>query len=144
MNTRPARRTRRALATLGLLAATVGLTACGGGSDVETVGAEPATATSDTAQILSSRKDRSGSDGASTASGTAIAQPANIEGRLLASNCFQCHGTLGLGGFDKIRGDESKEVLEFAAKAADRDIMAAHAQGYTPEQLRKIIAYLQQ
>ena len=73
-----------------------------------------------------------------------MAQPANTEGRLLASNCFQCHGTLGLGGFDKIRGSEAGEVLEFMTKTASRDIMAAHAQGYTPEQLKKIIAYLQQ
>ena len=74
---------------------------------------------------------------------TAQAQPAD-NGRLLASNCFQCHGTLGLGGFDKIRGSEASEVLEFMTKTASRDIMAAHAQGYTPEQLKKIIAYLQQ
>ncbi len=72
------------------------------------------------------------------------AQAVPPEGRLLASNCFQCHGTLGLGGFDKIRGSEASEVLEFMTKTASRDIMAAHAQGYTPEQLKKIIAYLQQ
>jgi mono/diheme cytochrome c family protein len=75
---------------------------------------------------------------------TLVAQPANTEGRLLASNCFQCHGTLGTGGFDKIRGSEASEVLEFMTKTANRDIMAAHAQGYTPEQLNKIIAYLKQ
>jgi mono/diheme cytochrome c family protein len=73
-----------------------------------------------------------------------VAQPANTEGRLLASNCFQCHGTLGTGGFDKIRGSEASEVLEFMTKTANRDIMAAHAQGYTPDQLNKIIAYLKQ
>jgi mono/diheme cytochrome c family protein len=79
-----------------------------------------------------------------TTATTTVAQPTNTEGRLLASNCFQCHGTLGLGGFDKIRGSEASEVLEFMTKTANRDIMAAHAQGYTPDQLKKIIAYLQQ
>jgi mono/diheme cytochrome c family protein len=79
-----------------------------------------------------------------TRSATVVAQPPNTEGRLLASNCFQCHGTLGLGGFDKIRGSEANEVLEFMTKTASKDIMAAHAQGYTTEQLKKIIAYLQQ
>jgi sulfide dehydrogenase cytochrome subunit len=74
----------------------------------------------------------------------AIAQPANTEGRLLASNCFQCHGTLGTGGFDSIRGGEASEVLEYMTKTANRDIMAAHAQGYTRAQLQSIIAYLQQ
>lgn len=75
---------------------------------------------------------------------TSIAQPASTEGRLLASNCFQCHGTQGLGGFDNIRGSEASEVMEFMTKSASNDIMAAHAQGYTPAQLKKIIAYLQQ
>jgi mono/diheme cytochrome c family protein len=78
-----------------------------------------------------------------TRSTTLVAQPTNTDGRLLASNCFQCHGTLGLGGFDNIRGSDANEVLEFMTKTASQDIMAAHAQGYTTEQLKKIIAYLQ-
>ncbi len=102
------------------------LAGCGGGSD------------SGLADVATAGKTRP------SATTTLVAQPANTEGRLLASNCFQCHGTLGLGGFDKIRGSEASEVLEFMTKTASRDIMAAHAQGYTPEQLKKIIAYLQQ
>lgn len=74
---------------------------------------------------------------------TVVSQPANTAGRLLASNCFQCHGTGGLGGFDKIRGNAS-EVKEYLGKTASGDIMAAHAQGYTSAQLDAIIAYLQQ
>ena len=72
------------------------------------------------------------------------AQPANLNGRLLASNCYQCHGTMGTGGFDKIRGGEASEVLEYLSKPASGDIMAAHAQGYTRAQLNTIIAYLKQ
>ncbi|WP_157572040.1 c-type cytochrome [Hydrogenophaga taeniospiralis] len=77
-------------------------------------------------------------------SGGRIVQPKNTEGRLLASNCFQCHGTMGSGGFENIRGGEAEEVLEYMTKTASRDIMAAHAQGYTTAQLQKIITYLQQ
>ena len=73
-----------------------------------------------------------------------MAQAANPEGRLLASNCFQCHGTNGNGGFEEIRGKDAKELIEFQDKPASRDIMAAHAQGYTTAQLRQIAAYLKQ
>lgn len=75
---------------------------------------------------------------------TALTQPANTKGRLLASNCFQCHGTGGVGGFDKIRGGDAGEVKEFLGKPARGGIMAAHAQGYTSAQLDLIIAYLKQ
>lgn len=75
---------------------------------------------------------------------TTIKQPLNTAGRLMASNCFQCHGTGGVGGFDKIRGSEAAEVKEFLTKPANSNIMAAHAQGYTSAQLDAIIAYLKQ
>ena len=42
-----------------------------------------------------------------------------VPGRLLASNCFQCHGTGGYGGFDRIRGGEADEVLEYLTKSND-------------------------
>ncbi len=123
----------------GLLtvAVALGLAACGGGGSGEaglSSDATAATAADDTKSIERSR----------TTTPSTIAQPANTEGRLLASNCFQCHGTLGTGGFDSIRGSEASEVLEYMTKAANRDIMAAHAQGYTRAQLQSIIAYLQQ
>jgi cytochrome c553 len=119
-------RWRLAVGVLGALA--LGLAACGGESP-------SSDASVDTGGELSS--DR-------TMSATALSLPLNTEGRLLASNCFQCHGTLGLGGFEEIRGKSANELLEFQTKVANRDIMAAHAQGYTPAQLRKIAAYLQQ
>ncbi|MEO1751311.1 hypothetical protein [Thiofaba sp. EF100] len=61
--------------------------------------------------------------------------------RLLASNCFQCHGTHGTGGFEDLRGKEAKEIVEFRAMAANRNIMAAHAHGYTPQQIDMIVGY---
>ncbi len=78
------------------------------------------------------------------ATGSTYSQPANTAGRLLASNCFQCHGTGGMGGFSNIRGSEAAEVKEYLGRSASSDIMAAHAQGYTSAQLDAIIAYLQQ
>ena len=125
-------RRTRTLFTCGRLSAlmmTLSLGACGGASQTSTDGTQAT-------QELASGRSRTTT--------TVVSQPQNTEGRLLASNCFQCHGTLGLGGFDKIRGSEASEVLEFMTKTASSDIMAAHAQGYTPEQLKKIISYLQQ
>ena len=75
---------------------------------------------------------------------TTVNQPASTAGRLLASNCFQCHGTGGVGGFDRIRGSDAAEVRDYLRKPARNDIMAAHAQGYTSAQLDAIIAYLKQ
>jgi sulfide dehydrogenase cytochrome subunit len=112
------------------------LAACGG-SEGDTA------ATTKSSPTLSTTRTSTALTGASTAAPTATAA-ASTEGRLLASNCFQCHGTNGTGGFDSIRGGEAEEITEFLTKTASRDIMAAHAQGYTPAQLQKIIAYLQQ
>lgn len=75
---------------------------------------------------------------------TTLTQPANTTGRLLASNCFQCHGTGGVGGFDRIRGGNAAAIREYLTRSANSSIMAAHAQGYTTAQLNAIIAYLQQ
>jgi cytochrome c553 len=71
----------------------------------------------------------------------------NTAGRLLASNCFQCHGTYGSGGFEKLLGETEAEILEELREyQADpdftTDIMAAHLQGYTDAQLQAIAKYL--
>jgi len=71
-------------------------------------------------------------------------QPATTTGRLLASNCFQCHGTNGTGGFEHITGGEASEVYDYLTQTADTDIMAAHAQGYTQAQLDALVGYLNQ
>lgn len=69
------------------------------------------------------------------------------EGRLLASNCFQCHGTYGSGGFEQLLGESEAEIYEELVEYQDdpdftTDIMAAHLQGYTDAQLRAIAKYL--
>ena len=68
----------------------------------------------------------------------------STQGRLLASNCFQCHGTNGSGGFERITGGEAGEIREFRSKTASKDIMAAHAQGYTDAQIEALVSYLNQ
>jgi len=60
-------------------------------------------------------------------------------GRLLASNCFQCHGTNGKGGFDAINGKSVGEIYsklkEFQAGKEGDGLMTKHALGYTDAQL---------
>jgi len=78
---------------------------------------------------------------------TSAASSAEIHpGRLLASNCFQCHGTNGSsGGFDQLQGDSSADLLEKLRRFASGDgdsIMTAHALGYTDEQLQLIADFL--
>jgi len=70
-------------------------------------------------------------------------------GRLLASNCFQCHGTNGAGpGFDAIAGKSVDEIYkklrEMQSRSPGNDIMKAHARGYTDAQLRQISTWLSQ
>jgi mono/diheme cytochrome c family protein len=105
-------------AALLAAACTVALSACGGGG-------QPA------------------ADSRAIALAAAAPQAASPQGRLLASNCFQCHGRSGMGGFEEIRGKSAEELIEFLGKPAAANIMAAHAQGYTPAQLSAIAAYLQ-
>jgi cytochrome c553 len=68
-------------------------------------------------------------------------------GRLLASNCFQCHGTNGKGpGFDKLAGKSSSEIYkdlkEFQSGKEGNGIMAKHALGYTDAQLLSLSSWL--
>jgi cytochrome c553 len=73
------------------------------------------------------------------AAGSAQAQVGQA-GRLLASNCFQCHGTNGKGpGFDEINGKSVGEIYkklkEFQAGKEGNGLMAKHAMGYTDAQM---------
>ena len=71
--------------------------------------------------------------------------PAQVSpnGRLLASNCFQCHGTNGKGpGFDTLAGKSAseiyKELREFKSGKEGNGIMARHSMAYTDAQLQQI------
>jgi sulfide dehydrogenase cytochrome subunit len=81
--------------------------------------------------------------GVNSASG---ARTGRATGRLLASNCFQCHGTNGKGpGFDSLAGKSSneiyKELKEFQSGKEGNGIMAKHAMAYTDEQLKLMSAW---
>jgi len=68
-------------------------------------------------------------------------------GRLLASNCFQCHGTDGRGDgtFDRLAGKSASDIYgdlrEMKAENKRGEIMTIHALGYTDAQLRAIAEY---
>jgi cytochrome subunit of sulfide dehydrogenase len=87
----------------------------------------------------------------------AVAGPAHAqnEGRLLASNCFQCHGTNGKptsGGFERLAGQSATEIYNEikemqgppASAETDKEIMVAHANGYTDAQLHLIANFFSQ
>ncbi|MFN3785278.1 MAG: c-type cytochrome [Thiothrix sp.] len=67
--------------------------------------------------------------------------------RLLAAQCFQCHGTAGLSatGIDTIAGMSAAKLIgemlemKYSVKA---DIMHYQAKGYNEEQIRAIATYL--
>ncbi|MGM9488291.1 c-type cytochrome [Ideonella sp. YS5] len=80
-----------------------------------------------------------------TAIATAAAPPP--PGRLLASNCFQCHGTNGAGpGFDTLAGKSARSIYEdmkeMQAGQEGEDIMSKHSRGYTDEQLQLLAQWL--
>ena len=87
---------------------------------------------------------------ASLGATTALAQSNTVSppGRLLASNCFQCHGTDGRGSgtFERLAGKSAREIAgelrEMKAENKRGDIMTIHALGYTDAQITLIADYL--
>jgi sulfide dehydrogenase cytochrome subunit len=72
---------------------------------------------------------------------TTTAPPA---GRLLASNCFQCHGTNGTGGIERLAGESVSEIyneLKEMQRKSPPKMMDMHARGYTDAQIRLIADY---
>ncbi|OYW55553.1 MAG: hypothetical protein B7Z29_08395 [Hyphomicrobium sp. 12-62-95] len=70
-------------------------------------------------------------------------------GRLLASNCAQCHGTTDAApGFDRLTGKSASKLLrkmhKYQSGAAGEGIMTHHAMGYTEQQLRDLVQWLSQ
>jgi len=64
-------------------------------------------------------------------------------GRLLASNCMQCHGTNGMNGsFNQLAGIPVESMMEkMHDQSTHSSIMGAQARGYTDDELRKIAIY---
>jgi cytochrome subunit of sulfide dehydrogenase len=70
---------------------------------------------------------------------------AALQGRALAANCFQCHGTNGYASELKIAGINASGLLskfsEMRARGARDNIMNVHAFGYTNEEVQLIGDY---
>lgn len=80
--------------------------------------------------------------------GAALAQTAGTPpaGRLLASNCFQCHGTNGraVSGFEKLAGMSASELKgELSEMKVENEggIMGVHAAAYTDAQIAAMASY---
>ncbi|MHB1670111.1 c-type cytochrome [Thiomonas sp.] len=74
-------------------------------------------------------------------SGAAFAQvQIGQPGRLLASNCFECHGTNGRGpGFDGLAGKSSNELYQKLKDfQSGTGLMSTVAKGYSDSQLLAI------
>lgn len=66
-------------------------------------------------------------------------------GRLLASNCYQCHGTNGSGGVETIRGESVSEIyneLKEMQRKSTPKMMDMHARGYTDAEIKLLATYL--
>ncbi len=71
----------------------------------------------------------------------------DLPGRVLASNCFQCHGTNGYG-YENLAGESASNIIselnEMKAKDPRKNIMNAHARAYTAEEIKIIANYISQ
>lgn len=82
-----------------------------------------------------------------TTSSAALVPTYRHPGRILASNCFQCHGTDGKNGpYDSLAGESASELYHElkelqTSTEADKQIMRIHALGYSDDQLRLIADY---
>ncbi|WP_020396573.1 c-type cytochrome [Thiolinea disciformis] len=68
-------------------------------------------------------------------------------GRLLASQCFQCHGTNGHSrtGIDSLVGETANEIISEMREmkaSTENDIMHSQAKGYTDTEIQLLAAYL--
>lgn len=70
----------------------------------------------------------------------------DLPGRVLASNCFQCHGTNGYAGELKIGEQSASSIIsdmnEMKSKDPGKNIMNVHARAYTPEEIKLIAEYI--
>ena len=68
----------------------------------------------------------------------------NHPGRMLAANCFQCHGTDGYG-LEHLAGESASEIIEELqekkVESARKEIMNVDAQAYTDAEISLIDDY---
>jgi sulfide dehydrogenase cytochrome subunit len=74
-----------------------------------------------------------------------LAAMADVPGRTLAANCFQCHGTNGYAGELKIAGIGPSELVskfnKFKTENPRDNIMNLHAYAYTTEEIELMGQY---
>jgi cytochrome c553 len=132
------------------LALGVLLTACGGGGSSTTTttsgndnndngGSTTTTTGSSTGTTTGTTTTTTGS--------TAPAVNAPDGARLLAAQCFQCHGTGGqsLSGIKGIAGDTAAELVNEMLEmkySTQIDIMHNQAKGYSEDQIRSLATYI--
>ncbi len=130
---------RQTLSTPFVCVSLVLLASCGGSND----GPDTTGAGSTSVPIEQREAERASAERAPPAAPAASAS--STAGRLLASNCFGCHGTDGrpAGGFDKLAGESASEIIGEMRemRSEDEGIMTVHALGYTDEQVKLLAQY---
>lgn len=112
-------------------------TACGGGT--------PGTSSSDSKSlVLQDTRSREGT--ATTLTQQTTSPTAPSAGRLLASQCAQCHGTDGhsVTGIDSLAGESASEIVEEMQEMKqepENDIMHKQALGYSDQEIQLIAQY---
>lgn len=75
-----------------------------------------------------------------------VTAPVTFTARLMAANCFQCHGSNASGGFKSLAsmtaGSIYNQLLRYKGSTSAANIMAAHAMGYSDAQLKAIADYV--
>ena len=70
----------------------------------------------------------------------------DVQGRNLAANCFQCHGTNGYAGELKIAGQGADGIIndlnEMKKQPVGDNIMNVHARAYTDAEIKLIADFI--
>ena len=116
------------------------LTACGGG------GTSTTTSSNDNDNGSSSTSTTT-TPGTTNSGSTAPSISAPDGGRLLASQCFQCHGMNGssASGIESIAGDNAAQLVDEMLQmkySTEVDIMHYQAKGYSENEIRSLATYI--
>lgn len=116
------------------------LVACGGGGSTTTSSGDNDSGTTGTANTTTTTTTTAGGSIA-----PAITAPDGS--RLLASQCFQCHGMNGVSasGIESIAGESAASLVEEMLEmkySTKVDIMHYQAKGYSEDEIRSMAQYL--
>lgn len=116
------------------------LVACGGGGSTTTISGDNDSGTTGTANTTTTTTTTAGGSIA-----PAITAPDGS--RLLASQCFQCHGMNGVSasGIDSIAGESAASLVEEMLEmkySTEIDIMHYQAKGYSEDEIRSMAVYI--